>query len=173
VKYLDQYSIAFSGLKPGAHTFEFEAGKKFFEQFKHSEITEGAVAVKVILEKEERLFDLHFDLEGVVEVACDRCNLSLEIEVKGTERLVVKLGDRFEEESESVQVIPESDHKIDLASFIYEYIHLLLPARRVHPDDEKGKSLCDPEVIKKLNELNEHHEPDLRWEALKSLKNKS
>lgn len=172
VNYLEQYSIPFNGLKQGTHKFDFEIGKKFFEQYEHTQVKEGSIAVTVVMEKEERLFDLHFTLQGEVNVPCDRCNENVTIKVDGTQRLLVKLGDGYFEESEDVQVIPESDHKIELASFLYEYVHLMLPYRRVHPENEDGESECDPEVIRRIAELNEHHEPDPRWEVLGKLKEK-
>jgi len=173
VNYLEQYNIPFTGLKPGTHTFEFLVDGKFFEQFEHTGITAGEVFVGVTMEKEERLFDLHFTLQGRVMVPCDRCNENVGVEIDGTERLLVKLGDRYFEESEQVQIIPESAHKIELAPFIYEFVYLLIPARRVHPEDENGVSRCDPAVLKKLKELNEQHTVDPRWEVLAKLKDKS
>ena len=78
------------------------------------------------------------------------------------------MGRRYFEESEQVQIIPESAHKIELAPFIYEFVYLLIPARRVHPEDENGNTMCNPEIIKKLNELSKP-EPDSRWDSLKGL----
>jgi len=107
-----------------------------------------------------------------VKVACDRCNELMDVGVSGNERLIVKLGDHYYEESEDVQVIPDTAHQFDLGPFIYEYIHLLLPIRRVHPEDEAGNSRCDPEILKKLKELSERHIQDPRWDVLTKLKNK-
>ena len=173
VNHPDQYQIAFSGLSPGTHKFDFKIGNKFFEQVEDAEITGGNVSVMITMAKEERLMDLHLEIIGKVRVPCDRCNEMMDVEVNGSERLIIKLGDHYYEESEDVQVIPDTAHQFDLSPFIYEYIHLLLPIRRVHPDDEKGKSQCDPEILKKLKELNEHHIQDPRWEALNQLKNKN
>ncbi len=166
----DQYQIAFTGLNPGTYLFDFKIGDTFFEQVKDTEITGGEVSVVVTMAREERMMDLHLDIEGKVRVTCDRCNELMDVEVKGNERLIIKLGDHYYEESEDVQVIPDTAHQFDLAPFIYEYIHLLLPIRRVHPEDEEGNSQCDPEIIMKLKELSESHIPDPRWEALAQLK---
>jgi len=170
VNHADQYQIAFSGLNPGTHKFDFQIGDTFFEQVKDAEITGGQVSVIVTMAKEERMMDLHLEISGRVAVSCDRCNELMDVEVNGNERLIVKLGDHYYEESEDVQVIPDTAHQFDLGPFIYEYIHLLLPIRRVHPEDAEGKSECDPEIIRKLKELSEHHIQDPRWEALRKLK---
>jgi uncharacterized metal-binding protein YceD (DUF177 family) len=172
VNHPDQYQIAFTGLNSGTHTFDFQVGDKFFEQVEDAEITGGQVAVMVTMVKEERMMDLHLEINGKVSVPCDRCNELIDVEVNGHERLIIKLGDRYFEESEDVQVIPDTAHKFDLSPFLYEYIHLLLPIRRVHPEDEEGNSQCDPEIMKKLKELSESHIQDPRWDALNQLKEK-
>ncbi len=168
----DPYKIAFAGLSQGTHDFRFEIGDSFFAEVEDAEIQGGDVAVEVTLMKEERMMDLHFAIRGEVKVPCDRCNELMEVAVEGSERLILKLGDRYYEESEDVQVIPESAHQVDLGPFLYEYIHLLMPIRRVHPEDEDGRSQCDPEVLHKLGELSGHTAGDPRWEALKVLKNR-
>ena len=135
-----------------------------------NEIGDGEVTVSVDMVKEERMMDLHFTIGGLVKVACNRCNDLMDVAVEGTERLIVKFGDGYREESEDVQIIPETAHQFDLSSFIYEYIHLLVPIRRVHQDDAQGNSTCDPVMIQKLNELNNNTERDPRWDALSQLK---
>ncbi len=172
VNQADQYQIAFSGLNPGMHQFDFQVGDKFFELVEDAEITGGDVSVKVTMAREERMMDLHLEISGKVRVPCDRCNELIEVGVNGSERLIIKLGDHYYEESEDVQVIPDTAHQFDLSPFLYEYIHLLLPIRRVHPEDEKGNSQCNPDVILKLKELSERHIQDPRWEALNQLKKK-
>ncbi|MCK9422402.1 MAG: DUF177 domain-containing protein [Bacteroidales bacterium] len=158
-------------MKLGRFTFDFQIDQKFFEHFDNAEIKDGRVGVTVTMNREERMMDLHFAIEGTVKVPCDRCNELIDIGIDGEERLIIKLGDRYYEESDNVQIIPETDQKIDLGPFIYEYIYLLIPFRKVHPDDEYGNSMCDPEIIMKLKELSERHIPDPRWEALNQLKN--
>jgi uncharacterized metal-binding protein YceD (DUF177 family) len=73
------------------------------------------------------------------------------------------------EESEDVIVIPETEYQFNLAPYIYEFIHLALPAQIIHPDDEYGDSTCDPEMLRILNTLAPSESVDPRWEALKKL----
>jgi len=112
-----QYEVMFTGLKPGEHLFDFEFDHLFFENSGSEDILDGRVAARVLMVKEERMMDFHFAIEGKVSVRCDRCNEPVEIPVSGEERLIVKLGDRYMEESEEVQVVPETAGKIDLAPF--------------------------------------------------------
>ena len=59
-------------------------------------------------------------------------------------------------------------NKIDTSQYIYEYIRLQLPQKRIHPDGE-----CNVEVISKLNnhKAGRIHgdEIDPRWEPLKEI----
>jgi uncharacterized metal-binding protein YceD (DUF177 family) len=52
---------------------------------------------------------------------------------------------------------------------------MTIPIRRVHPLDKNGKIGCNPEMIKKLNELlideEKEDNTDPRWDELKKLMN--
>ena len=168
--YLKQFVIPFGGLKPGLHQLSFKIDDLFFEQYDYSEIKKGSVSVEIDLEKEEKMLILNFTLNGNVEVFCDRCSEPFLLPIRGKERLIVKFGHDFHEENEEVQIIPEGETQIDISSFIYEYVHLLVPFRRIHPSDENGNSLCDPEIIKRIEEREATSGPDPRWEVLKKLK---
>jgi uncharacterized protein len=65
------------------------------------------------------------------------------------------------------------ENELDLQQHFYEYIHLALPIKRVHPDDQNGNSTCDPVMLKKLKELivEEESDYDPRWDELKKLMN--
>ena len=171
--YLKQFVIPFGGLKPGVHQFFFEVDDLFFEQFEHSEIKKGNFTVEVDFEREEKMLILNFVINGKVEIPCDRCYESFLLPVSGKERLIVKFGAGFHEENEEVQIIPLGETQIDISPFIYEFVHLLIPFRRVHPEDENGNSLCDPDIIKRIDEREATSGPDPRWEALKKLKPKN
>jgi uncharacterized metal-binding protein YceD (DUF177 family) len=173
VDYLRQFVIPFKGLKPGEYQYDFDIDDLFFESFEYSELKKGQVHVHLDMMKEESMMDLRFRLEGKVTVPCDRCLEMMDLPVEGDEELIIKFGSDFHEESESIQVIPEGETQIDVSTFIYEYIHLLVPVRKVHPDDEEGNSSCDPEILKRIDTIMPPSEPDPRWEALKKLKPKN
>ena len=52
------YTIPLSGLKEGHHTFDFEIGKEFFEQFEESEVKEGSLVANIEMDKRSSHFDL-------------------------------------------------------------------------------------------------------------------
>jgi uncharacterized protein len=173
VSYFSQFLIPIAGIKADNYSFDFIIDESFFQHFEYSEIKSGEVKVHLVMEKEEKLIQFHFSLSGFVRVPCDRCYEPMDQEISGEEDLIVKFGPDFHEESEVVQVIPEGEHHFDVSPFLYEYVHLLLPIRRVHPEDENGNSKCDPEIIRRLEDSPQPSEPDPRWEILNKLKTKN
>lgn len=168
--YLTQFIIPFSGLGDGVHKYEFVINKEFFDFFEYSEVKKGNIQVVVNLDKQERMMVIDFKFDGYVDILCDRCSGNFNQPVSGTQKLIVKVGNVREEESDEIITIPETDHEIDLSSFIYEYVILLLPVKRIHTDDTFGKSTCDPEVLRILEDHSRKKSHDSRWDSLKNLK---
>jgi len=170
---MKEFVIPFSGLSLGIHTFDFEINRKFFESIEYSEIHDGEISWHVELNKQNNMLIFNFSFSGKVNVTCDRCADDFDMPIEGNNRLIVKFGNIAYEETEEIIVLTETEHEIDLAPFIYEYLILAMPLKRVHPDDENGVSQCDPEVIKKLEEISIRHKDnndiDPRWDALKNL----
>jgi uncharacterized protein len=167
------YIIPLSGLKEGRHTFDFEIGNEFFEKFEESEIKEGRLVAIIELDKSSTHIDLTVRLSGNVLLCCDRCLEMFLYPLNCENRLVVRFSKVIEEIDPDILTIAPDEHELDLQQHLYEYIHLALPIRRVHPDDRKGNSTCDPEMLKKLDELiiDSENDNDPRWDDLKKLMN--
>ena len=164
-----QFEIRFASLEVGLHRFTFDIDDNFFEELKSSEINNGSVKVDVELIKEDYLLVFEFNINGSVDVSCDRCAHNLELPVKCTNRLIVKFGDEVYEETDEIIVISAKENSIDVSPYIFEYIHLQLPQKRVHKEGD-----CDSETIARLNVLNGVEKGidtvDPRWDALKKIK---
>jgi uncharacterized metal-binding protein YceD (DUF177 family) len=88
--------------------------------------------------------------------------------------LLVKFGKEREESDPEILTIAIDENALEMNQYFYEFIHLALPIRRVHPDDRDGKSTCDPDMLKKLEEhiaVEKGSNKDPRWEELKKLMN--
>lgn len=174
MKELQEYQIPFVGLKLGIHHFNFELDDLFFSRFESSLVNKGKVFIDLEFDRKDRLFVLNFDVSGSVAAECDRCGQPFDLPIHGNYTLYVKLGDKREEDADNEDVIwiGESDSVLDLSEMMYEFIHLSLPIKRVHPESADGKLGCDPEIIKLLgSEDGEHHDTDPRWDILKNLNN--
>ena len=167
------YTIPISGLKEGCHSHKFELGKEFFGLFEESEIREGELIVSVEADRRVSHIDIMIRIKGTVMVSCDRCLGVFSLPVNSENRLLVKFDKSHDETDPDIISMSAEETELDLTLYLYEYIQLALPIQRIHPEDEKGNSTCDPEMISKLNEhiINEDIGTDPRWDELKRIMN--
>lgn len=167
-----QVVIPFIGLKDGIHHYEYEIDSTFFEQFDYSIIEKANFRVKVVFDKRKNLFELDFKLEGYIFLNCDRCLEKLKIDREGEQNLIVKFGDENYNETDEIRVLAHQEYELDITNEIYQYIHLLLPSRAIHENEED----CNQEVVEKLKKLSnkqKNETVDPRWAALSNLKDNS
>ena len=169
---IENYIVPFVGLSVGKHEYNFEIGEKFFENIDYSEVTKAAIAVDLVLHKQAAMLMLEFHIHGTVNVMCDRCADYFDLPIDSKQQLIMKIGGEYDKDSDEIVAISNTEYEIDLAPYLYEYIILALPYRRIHPDNEQGESSCDKEVIKKLEEISIQNKKviDPRWESLKNFK---
>ncbi len=168
------YIIQFGGLSVGLHEFEFEVNEKFFKNIENNEIEKASVFVTATLTKQNNLLNMHFVFSGTVEVGCDRCLKNFDFPIEGEEELVIKHGDPAESNDE-ILVIPEGETQFELSQYLYEYITLALPARRVPCEIDEEKFRCDDEMLEKLDNWSaapeQAEEPENPiWEQLNKIK---
>jgi len=168
---LRDYSIKFAGLKEGKHEFEFEINDTFFANFSESEIHKASLIADILLERKVNFMELSICIKGSAEVVCDRCLEIFDLPIESINKLFVRFGEKTHEQTDEVLVIGAGENEIRLEQYLYEYIHLALPYRKVHEIVEGG--FCNTEMLNKLNkvQINEQrkNEPDPRWDQLKKL----
>ena len=174
MNYLSQYTVPFSGLKEGEHLFDFSADNRFFDQFEESEIKKGSVKIQVKLEKRSTYLRLIFELQGEVELICDRCLEYYLQPIESSNQMFVKFSETETDDGDEVIYIHPGAHQVEIGKLIYEFIVLSVPIRRIHPDDQNGKSLCNPDMLHKLDEYSVVDLPELnpidpRWNDLKKI----
>lgn len=155
--------------------YSFQIDEFFFTAIQAPQIQRGNVAVQVDVARSSHAFTLDFQIEGEVEVECDRCLEPMLQPIQTTETLCVKLGTTFAEDDDII-TIPEEEGTIDLSWYIYEFIALSLPIYHAHEDGE-----CNEEMMQALGKHwaveaqgDEETPPqdaptDPRWDALKQL----
>lgn len=164
---LEDFTIAFMGLKDGHHQFDYRIEETFFTAFENEEGLTPDIICHVDFEKKQTMLVLDVTFEGTVKADCDRCTEECEVAVKGEEKLYYKFSESAESDDVDVYAVGPQDISINIAQPLYDYIRLSVPARRVHKDGE-----CDPEMIEALygTDDSEDEGTDPRWDALKKLK---
>ena len=168
---LSDFQISFSGLKLGAHRFDFQIEDSFFQLYDYAEIDSGQINAIILLQKKSNLLELEFQVKGNVTLACDTCTEDYTQSIESNFKQIVKFSDVTEiEETDEIIILPTNEHSLNVAHQLYELIHLSLPSRRTHLDEAD----CNQEILEKLEELafQEPEEIDPRWSALQSLKKK-
>jgi uncharacterized metal-binding protein YceD (DUF177 family) len=86
------------------------------------------------------------NINGTVNLACDRCLDDLILPVNTNGDLAVHFG-KVDDSShdDDLIVLDPSEGEIDLSQYIYDSINVSLPLQRIHPDGQ-----CNPEMMKKL-----------------------
>lgn len=175
MKDLKEFNIPFVGLKQGNHIFEYEIENKFFEAFDFDEFHNSQLNVRLDFLKKSSLLELHFEVNGTVNLDCDVSLESFDLDVNGTFDLIVKFGPEYNDDSDEILIIPHEEYQIDVSQFIYELVILSIPSKRVHPKVLDGS--MESEALKKLKELEVNNESpadskeeiDPRWDKLKGL----
>ena len=150
MKTLKQFRIPFKGLNLGAHDYDWELDKRFFEAIENPDVLDCKVWVKLKLEKQERMMILEFDISGHLFVACDRCLDNFNLPLNISEIYFIKFGEEHKEESETILVIPETEYQINVSELIFDFISLAIPIKKVHPDDKDGISTCEKSALSRL-----------------------
>lgn len=180
---LKKYDISFVGLKEGIHGYSYKIGKEFFKNFINSDsvFEDGNVDVELQLEKSSTMLVLMFSINGTLNVECDVCVDPLVLNISNEFRQICKFSDEaFIGSDDEVTAIPLSDYEINVSRFIYEFIHLCIPAKMTHEDggcNDKVKDIVSQYLLTEKPELEpqskENEDVDPRWAALKELKNKN
>lgn len=180
------YNIDLKNLTPGVHEYQYLLENKFFVDIDGTEVQKGKVNVNLTVKRTSLMFEMNFTLEGTVIVPCDRCLDDMELPIETNNRLVVKFGKEYSEESDEVVVIPEEEGAINLAWFLYEFIALAIPMKHVHAPGKCNKAMSsklkkhtargsvmgeemDDDESLSLDDDDNSSPSDPRWDALKGL----
>lgn len=183
MKELSKYNIDIYGLEDKRYDYEMESGDAFFEELEQDLIESGQFKIKIVMDKSSTMLQFNFHIEGKVGLVCDRSLEPFEEPFKSEERLILKFGDRNEELSDEIVLINRNTNRVNMAGYIFEFIALALPYKKIHPDyrkedDDEVFSQEDDEVtlvysseqVRLGAEESSSEVIDPRWEALKKLK---
>lgn len=166
---LTDYIIPFKGLSEGLHEYEFKLNQDFFKNFDGSEVKEGNLTIQVHFTNKPSLLEFEFIINGTVNVLCDRCLDDFGLVIHAKNELNVIISDIEIDSTEDIVYISKSESEFDLSQYIYEYVILAIPYKKVH----ENKKDCNQETLKKVEELEIHENKieitDPRWNILKDL----
>jgi uncharacterized metal-binding protein YceD (DUF177 family) len=173
------FEIAFVGLKPGVHEYNYAIDDKFFERFQQQDFRNCKAKVKLLLDKHTGFLLLKFEIGGTLEVTCDRCNNNLPLDLWDEFNITVKMvedpdASNNTEEDPDVYYISRGESHIDVANWIYEFINLSIPMQKTCGFEKMDGPNCNPAAMNILNRM-EPEDPEKKdnpiWKALEKFKN--
>ena len=174
---LRAYDINIVGLENKRYEYDFESDDAFFAALNQELIRRGNVRSHVVLDKSETMIRLDFHVVGTVEQICDRSLDEYDETVETQQMMLLKFGDHNEELSDEIELIERNTATVNVARYIFEFISLSLPMKRLHPrfrdeddqDDESTVKLIYSSGTATDNEEDDQSATDPRWAALRKL----
>ncbi|MEM1405280.1 MAG: DUF177 domain-containing protein [Bacteroidota bacterium] len=163
-----KFKIDIFKLSNGEHHYEFNIDHTFFTEMQESEIEEGTGKINIELNKKETFISILFIIDVTVKLECDRSLEAFYFNIKKQEDLIFKFGEEDIELDDNIVIIHRDTQRLGLAQYIYEFIHISIPMKKLHP--RYGEDSGEDELIYSSFNENTTEGSDPRWEQLKKLK---
>ena len=171
------YSVNIVGLSNKEHRFEYEFGGEFFRKYGTDLLSEGSFRADILLNKHETFIEVDFNVKGTGRLICDRSLEPFDYPIQTENKIVFKYGEEYQEMTDEIIVIPRDAASLELGQYIYEFISLAIPLKKLHPrfqdevdetDGTEGKIVYSSETAE--DKKDEEEQIDPRWNILKKLK---
>ncbi|TRX61779.1 DUF177 domain-containing protein [Fulvivirga sp. M361] len=169
---LQSFDIDIFRLSNKEHNYQFDIGNSFFAAHEGSVIEEGNGKVNMVLAKNDNFIKATFDMALSVKLTCDRSLDPFDFEIRDQEEMIFKFGEEEKELDDNIVIIERDRQRIHFAQYIYEFIGVAIPMKRLHPRF-KDENEDDELIYSSQNDQDGKAEDiDPRWKMLKGLKNK-
>ena len=171
---MKDFSVNIIGLSNKIHLFHFDLKDGFFGLYGKEVLSTGDFDAEVSLDKRETFIEVDFKISGYAELICDRSLEPFNHHLNIDRKVIFKYGEEPQEISDEIVIITRDQDSIDLGQFMYEFIVLSIPIKKLHPDlkNEEDDDESDERIVYSTStekeEINEDIDP--RWEKLKKLK---
>lgn len=182
------YKLQLKSLAPGTHEFEYVLDKQFFANMESADIHDADLKVKLTAVYRGDVYDLTFKITGNVVLLCDRCLDTMDFPIDADYHIMVKYGDDYNDDSDEILEIPQSDAYINVAYMLYDTVALAIPIKHVHPMGKCNRQMSallkkhraratgedadlENELIDEIDDIEESgtSTTDPRWDALRNL----
>jgi uncharacterized protein len=171
------YSVNIIRLSNKVHHFEYEFGDEFFREYGTDLVASGKFRVDVQLNKHETFIEADFKIKGTATLMCDRSLEPFDFPIWTTKKVLFKYGESDEEISDEIVMIHRDSVTLELGQYIYEFIGLAVPMKKLHPrfvaeESMEGQNNEGKIVYSSDNNENKDNDGDIdpRWDKLKKLK---
>ena len=172
-----EFEIAFVGLKPGVHRFQYKVDDRFFEDYGEQDFRKTDATVHLSLEKNNSFMILRFEIGGKAEVICDRCSNELPLQLFDEFTMTIKMTDQpdemnEQEEDPDVFYISRGETHLDVKNWLYEFVNLSIPMQKTCEYENMDGPYCNPAAKELLNNMRpeESKKANSLWKGLEKFK---
>lgn len=182
------YKLPLKTLTEGTHEFDYKLDKQFFVNMEYSDVRDACLDVHLVVTYRNNIYHLAFKITGTVALLCDRCLDDLVLPVDTSYEVNVEYGDDYNDESDDLIVIPQSDNHINVAYMLYDTVVLVIPIKHVHAPGKCNRAMSallkkhrahgtgedaelEDEMLESIDSLDDSSPApaDPRWDALRGL----
>lgn len=170
------YIVEFNKLRFGLNELVFPITADLFIEMTEKQFEKVDAKCNLSLIKKENLFEMQFNINGLIGTNCDTCLDEFDLPLNKTYDLLVKLTDGPENlNDDEIIYLPKGLHEFDFKQFIYEYFLLSIPTKINCEDANKEHNQLFINKLKIDNGIDEDEKPtpDPRWDVLKNIYNKN
>lgn len=154
------------------HQYNYDIDEVFFSNYQQDLVNSGKLNVQVDLEKNHSFIGMTVAISGTVVLTCDRSLDEFQYPLEETRKVIFKYGDEEKEIDHDVEMITSDTQQIDVGQYIFEFVGLAVPMKKLHPrfsesDEDLGTMVYRSEEIETEDKTKE---PDPRWNKLSQLK---
>lgn len=182
-----EFNLPLKSLTEGTHEFCFHLGPEFFSNMENTDIHGANLEVKLTVVYARDIYELSFHITGDIVLLCDRCLDEMTLPVDATYNINVQYGADYDDSSDNLLIIPESDRDLNVSYMIYDTVVLEIPIKHVHPAGKCNRQMSamlrkhrvrsgdedselEDELIDEIDSMTDSDTPsDPRWDALKGL----
>lgn len=135
------YKVTLGNLPDGEYHQDFLLDSVFFKNMENTDVLDSDVKVHMDMTHRNGIYDCTFTLKGTIRIPCDRCLDPMVHEVDTQYHIRVKYGPEYDDSSDDVLVIPETDLTLNVAYMLYDTVLLTIPMRHVHQAGKCNKAM--------------------------------
>lgn len=175
---LRAFGVNIIGLSNKIHHFHYEFGDDFFAHYGTGLVSEGSFNADVSIDKHETFINAAFRIRGTAKLICDRSLDPFDFPIDVERKIVFKFGESNEELTEEIVMIERDTDTLELGQYLYEFIGLQIPIKKLHPryhsepdlDGAEGKVIYSSGADRTFDADSGEEDIDPIWEKLKKLK---
>ncbi len=132
------YIIDLKRMPIGTHSFDIQLNDEFFTSLEKSEVLNGKVDCKAVLNLREEDYTLKISVHGTVFVVCDRCLDPMPLEIEDEQEI-------FSEDEvvpdETGKTLDGKGNSLDLQWLAYEIVSINIPLVHSHQPGECNQQM--------------------------------